>query len=527
MPGSPARPPAPCRPSSSTAKRNSRPRIGSIPCSSRRSRPRCRGISRCMASPCRARRRRCARCTATRKRRGCSPRSRRFTSRSVIFSAARSRARSLCRAPVRTLAHGRGRSRPGAPRDRRQARHGGRARGAQGASALAGRGPRLRLVARAGEPPGRRVRGPGPAHLERSRRVEPAHAREPDAVGVDRDRRDRPRLPGGEGAAQPEDVAVAELAALQISVSADAATQQVKQFGEAAGKMGTQAEAGAQKAVRAFKELAGAVGIGFGIYEAAKLFKEFVAVNVEAEDATAQLTAALKASGAASGQTIATLKAHASALQQLSTFDDEAVQRAQALLLTFDKIRGETFPGATQAVLDLATRMGGDLQGAALQVGKALQDPEHGLLALRRAGVSFSEAQQEIIKNLFATGHAAEGQALILKELTHEFGGSAAAARETLGGAIKGLENDFKDLLEQTSRTSGPVVGFLNAMAAGLRAVNEAVSDPSSIEGLKKRIAALQASISNSALDPRQHAQFIQPQIDVYKQQLATLEGSL
>lgn len=318
---------------------------------------------------------------------------------------------------------------------------------------------------------------------------------------------------------------MAELAALQISVSADAATQQVKQFGEAAGKMGTQAEAGAQKAVRAFKELAGAVGIGFGIYEAVKLFKEFVAVNVEAEYATAQLTAALKASGAASGQTIATLKAHASALQQLSTFDDEAVQRAQALLLTFDKIRGETFPGATQAVLDLATRMGGDLQGAALQVGKALQDPEHGLLALRRAGVSFSEAQQEIIKNLFATGHAAEGQALILKELTHEFGGSAAAARETLGGAIKGLENDFKDLLEQTSRTSGPVVGFLNAMAAGLRAVNEAVSDPSSIEGLKKRIAALQASISNSALDPRQHAQFIQPQIDVYKQQLATLEA--
>jgi hypothetical protein len=54
-----------------------------------------------------------------------------------------------------------------------------------------------------------------------------------------------------------------------------------------------------------------------------------------------------------------------------------------------------------------------------------------GLTALRRSGVSFSEAQQEVIKNLFKTGREAEAQRMILKELEVEFGGAAAAAATT------------------------------------------------------------------------------------------------
>jgi hypothetical protein len=119
------------------------------------------------------------------------------------------------------------------------------------------------------------------------------------------------------------------------------------------------------------------------------------------------------------------------------------------MLLTFDKIRGVEFDRATQAVTDLAARMGGDLQGAAIQVGKALQDPTTGLTALRRSGVSFSESQIESSRAL-RHGAGGEGQRVILKELEHQFGGSAAAARDTLGGALEGLKNAFGDLFEVT-----------------------------------------------------------------------------
>lgn len=205
-------------------------------------------------------------------------------------------------------------------------------------------------------------------------------------------------------------------------------------------------------------KLAGVLGVGFGL-------RAFIQNTVEAQNAIAQLNAVIKSTGGAAGFTTPQLAGMAANLQKVSTFSDEAIMGAQGLLLTFNKIRGETFKGATQAVLDLATAMHGDLQGAAIQVGKALQDPVKGITALRRVGVSFSQAQQDVIKSLFETGHAAEAQALILKELQMEFGGSALAARNTLGGALTALKNAFGDTLEVSSNASTGIVGAINSIA--------------------------------------------------------------
>lgn len=203
-------------------------------------------------------------------------------------------------------------------------------------------------------------------------------------------------------------------------------------------------------------------------------FAGFIRNSIEAQNAVAQLNAVVKSTGGAAGFTTPQLSAMAGQLQKVSTFSDEAIMGAQGLLLTFTKIRGDTLKGATQAVIDLATAMGGDLRGAAIQVGKALQDPAQGMTALRRVGVSFSAAQQEIIKNLFATGHAAEAQALILKELQKEFGGSALAARNTLGGALSALGNAFGDALEVSGNASIGIVGAINNIADAMPGAREA-----------------------------------------------------
>lgn len=200
----------------------------------------------------------------------------------------------------------------------------------------------------------------------------------------------------------------------------------------------------------------------------------FLRNTIEAQNAVAQLNAVVKSTGGAAGLTTPQLTAMAGELQKVSTFSDEAIMGAQGLLLTFTKIRGDTLNQATKAVVDLAQAMGGDLRGAAIQVGKALQDPAQGLTALRRVGVSFSVAQQEIIKNLYATGHVAEAQAMILRELQKEFGGSALAARNTLGGALIALKNAFGDALEVSSNASTGIVGALNTIADAMPSIRSA-----------------------------------------------------
>ena len=193
-------------------------------------------------------------------------------------------------------------------------------------------------------------------------------------------------------------------------------------------------------------------------------FKKLIDSTVEAQYAQAQLQSALKSTGFAAGQSITALNDHAVALQRVTAFGDDAVSGAQALLLTFTKVRGDVFPKATTAVLDMAQAMGTDLKSAALQVGKALNDPVLGVGALARAGVQFSEQQKAVIKSLVETGQVAKAQAIILQELETQFGGSAQAARKTLGGALAALKESFGDLFEVSDTGTKDVVTGINSI---------------------------------------------------------------
>ena len=193
-------------------------------------------------------------------------------------------------------------------------------------------------------------------------------------------------------------------------------------------------------------------------------FKKFIDATSEAQFAQAQLQSALKSTGFAAGQSMTALNDHAVALQRMTAFGDDAINGAQSLLLTFTKIRGDVFPKATAAVVDMAQAMGTDLKSAALQVGKALNDPVLGVGALARAGVQFSEQQKEMIKSLVETGDVAKAQAIILKELETQFGGSAEAARNTLGGALSALKESFGDLFEVSDTGTKDVVVGINAI---------------------------------------------------------------
>jgi hypothetical protein len=222
----------------------------------------------------------------------------------------------------------------------------------------------------------------------------------------------------------------------------------------------------------AYSDLKGTM-LGFAtVAGLATVFAKIATETSDAEFAAAQLNAALKSTASVAGQSVEALNAQAKALSQLSIYDDDAITGAQALLLTFTKIGGDTFPKATQAVLNVATAMGTDLKSAAVQVGKALNDPILGVSALARSGIQFTEAQKMMIQQLVDSNRLMEAQTIILAELETQFGKSAEAARNTFGGSLKALANDIGDALTLTGdgvSIATKSVQYLSTVVRGLR----------------------------------------------------------
>lgn len=217
---------------------------------------------------------------------------------------------------------------------------------------------------------------------------------------------------------------------------------------------------------------AGAVVIGKGLVDAA----------TESAKVTAQTNAVLKSMGNVAGVTADQVADLSEKLSLKSGVDDELIQSSQNVLLTFGKVRNElgkgnkVFDRATAAALDMSVALGTDMQGATIQIGKALNDPIKGITALSRAGVSFTKEQKEQIKTLVESGRTLDAQKIILGELEKQFGGSAEA-QATAADKLKVAWGNIQEQLgEKLLPIFEKVAGFLadnlpRAMEAAGRAV--------------------------------------------------------
>ena len=219
---------------------------------------------------------------------------------------------------------------------------------------------------------------------------------------------------------------------------------------------------GIKKSTGAFKQMAKTLGplitIGFGV----AAIKAAADAYSKQENAIAQLEQRLKSTNNAVGISSQKLQEMASSLQKVTTFGDETIIEMQSLLLTFTKIGGDTFPQATEAILNMSTAMDQDLKTSAIQVGKALNDPVAGIAAMSRSGIQFTDTQKDMIKSLTETGDLLGAQTIILSELETQFGGAARAAKDTFGGAMQSLANTFGDEVFEALGKSGS--GFIPLM---------------------------------------------------------------
>lgn len=165
-----------------------------------------------------------------------------------------------------------------------------------------------------------------------------------------------------------------------------------------------------------------------------------------AREAQKDLAATLASTGHAAGVTQRELNAMADSLSVVTNFEDDAITKSQAMLLTFTKIGKDVFPEATEATLNMAQKFKTDASQAAIQLGKALNDPIQGITALRRVGVAFTEQQEAQIKAMVKSGNILGAQRTILAELTTEFGGLARASADPMKQFQNRLSNVKEDI---------------------------------------------------------------------------------
>jgi hypothetical protein len=233
--------------------------------------------------------------------------------------------------------------------------------------------------------------------------------------------------------------------------------------------------------------LAKSAGIAAASFFGARMlldgFRSVINATKEQILAETQLNAVLKSTAGVAGLTAKELTGMASALQKQTRFGDEAIIKAQSLLLTFTKVGKEVFPDALEAVLNMSEAMGQDLQQGVIQVGKALNDPILGVTALRRVGVQLSKQQEDLVKHFTKTGEVAKAQKIILSELETQFGGTAKAAGETMAGSLDQMSNAAGDAAESIGKLlEGPITDFANKMTEVLEAVSRATEGKGFIE---------------------------------------------
>jgi hypothetical protein len=256
----------------------------------------------------------------------------------------------------------------------------------------------------------------------------------------------------------------------QVSKAADAAGNAVDSVGAKAKSSGSGFSALQTIATGAFMAI-GAAAVNVAGAALSKV-GDFIAGSIAEASAwnsvIAQTEAVVKSTGQAAGfttQQFADMAQEMSATAGASIFSDDAILGATNVLATFTEIKGTSFKGATQAILDISQAMGTDLQSSAVQVGKALNDPIAGISALSRVGVTFSDDQKALIESMVAVGDVAGAQQVILNELGKEFGGSAAAAVNTFAGQQIVLAEQFADVQQSLGESLLPVLMRFGAFA--------------------------------------------------------------
>lgn len=192
----------------------------------------------------------------------------------------------------------------------------------------------------------------------------------------------------------------------------------------------------------------------------------------------------IETTGGAAGVTGQHIRDLGSEMQRLTGVSDETVAATANMILSFKNIRNQgdglnaVFDRTVKASQDIATVMQTDIRSAAMQLAKAVEDPARGMTMLRRAGVTFTEEQENVIKAMVESGKLLDAQKFLLDAVEGQVGGTAAAVGKTLPAALERMKNSFMDAMERIGAALAPFVKAVLGFFSGLFGVLSKLPGP-------------------------------------------------
>jgi len=181
-------------------------------------------------------------------------------------------------------------------------------------------------------------------------------------------------------------------------------------------------------------EIAGALGIAFGVQKVIEFGKESVKAFLEAEVNANKLKFAITKIGGEGGAAFQKLIEQSEKLQQTTIFSDDSIQQSQTMLATLG-LNSEQIENIIPKITDLASATGQDLGSATQSIIQGINGQTRGLKAV---GIAFD-----------ATGDKTKNLAMLTEKL-NKFQGASAAALDTTAGKAKRFENAIDNMKETT-----------------------------------------------------------------------------
>ena len=179
----------------------------------------------------------------------------------------------------------------------------------------------------------------------------------------------------------------------------------------------------------------------------AKVIKDSIGFAFEEMEAQAKLTEIMKTRMNATEEQIKAMRDLADEQQRVGIFGNELILQGQQQLATFSN-NAETVSALTESMANLVAQQkgfnatGGDFVNIANMMGKVL-DGQTG--ALRRVGISFTDAQEEVLKY----GNEVERANTLAEVITSNVGNMNKVLAQTPQGQWAQIRNEFNDLRKE------------------------------------------------------------------------------
>lgn len=260
---------------------------------------------------------------------------------------------------------------------------------------------------------------------------------------------------------------------------------------------GNEFTSGATTALAGVAQATAGLGLATSLISAAQAGGQLAASQ-------AALGAILKSTGNAADIPKSHIEDLAAEMEKSDAIFKGTTIQAAAVLATFEAVRnnggvgGDIFDRALKDAANLTGVLQTDLPAAAAQLGRALENPITGLLALSRAKVGFDQATRNNILSLAKEGDLQGAQIALLDAVEKKYNGVAAAV--AAADPFKQISVDFKDFQTQIGTDVLPV--FRLVAEGGKDAANAFTDLPNGIRATIEAgagLVALSATISGVA----------------------------